>query len=149
MPKRRKLRVISDEIRRGARPQGAELTEADLGCLLSWLEGFGTVKPFDLGKRVWLKPFGLVMENAEQRDRRKTMTTKPKKPQAQAQPRFTVEAGRSICRDGQPVFTVTRADGVAPTEADELCHILVALLNGLGDEEIETTYLGGEALRLR
>jgi len=67
----KRFKVISDEIRRGRRAQGQELTEADLCDLLSWLDGFGPVRRFDLGKRVWLKPYGIVMENSEQRDKRK------------------------------------------------------------------------------
>ena len=63
--------VISDQIRNGIRPQGAELTEEDLGCGISYLEGFGFVRQYDLGKRIWLKPYGIVMENTEQRDKRK------------------------------------------------------------------------------
>lgn len=63
-------RPISEQIRRGELPQGYELTEADVGCSLDWQGGFGPVRPFDVGKRVWLRDYGLTMENQEQRDRR-------------------------------------------------------------------------------
>jgi len=69
--------------------------------------------------------------------------------------RFTVEAGRSICRDGKHLFTVSIDPGVcSPCEGDELTHIIAACLNRLGQREIQTTYLVGEGkvgnvLRLR
>lgn len=63
-------RSIASEIRRGRRPQGTELTVADLGRELSDGEGFGPVSPIDVGRRVWVREYGLVMENDEQRDRR-------------------------------------------------------------------------------
>ena len=62
---------------------------------------------------------------------------------------FTVEAGRSICRNGVHMFTLDSAEWVAPTEADELCHIIAALLNRLGRREVKTTYLGESKSRLR
>lgn len=61
---------IADELRKGRRVQGSELTRNDVGRLLSFNEGFGRVFLHDVGKRVWLKPYGLVMENDEQRDER-------------------------------------------------------------------------------
>lgn len=65
---------IRSELRRGSRPQGSELTSTDLGRALSIGEGFGVVRPFDLGKRVWHREHGLVMENTEQRDARVART---------------------------------------------------------------------------
>lgn len=62
---------IKTEIQRGIRAQGSELAAADVGRLLSVLEGFGPVQAGDVGKRVWTRPYGLVMENDEQRDARK------------------------------------------------------------------------------
>jgi hypothetical protein len=69
-------------------------------------------------------------------------------------PRYTVQAGRAIYRDGKFFFTIniapyTRPNGVTPCEGDELTHILCALLNHLGSDEIDTTYLGDTKLRLR
>lgn len=62
---------IDSEIRKGIRSQGAELAQADIGRLLSLFEGFGIVLANDVGKRVWLRSYGLVMENNEQRNARK------------------------------------------------------------------------------
>ena len=64
-------------------------------------------------------------------------------------PRFTVKAGRAIYQDGKHMFTIIKADSVEPVEADQLCHIIVALLNRLGCRGIKTTYLGGETLELQ
>lgn len=66
------MKTIVAEINRGLRAQGAELTEADIGKGLGY---FGRVLPIDVGKRVWLKESGLVMENNEQRDARKAKET--------------------------------------------------------------------------
>lgn len=63
--------TIHGKIKTGALPQGYELTEQDVGLTLSQWDGFGTVLKNDVGKRVWLKPYGFVMENAQQRDARK------------------------------------------------------------------------------
>lgn len=62
-------KAVSQEIREGKRLQGAELTQADVGRMLDWT--LGPVQQIDVGKRVWLKDYGLVMENNEQRDKRK------------------------------------------------------------------------------
>lgn len=58
--------TVRDELARGERVQGARLREADVGRQLG--EGFGQVLLADVGKRVWLRAEGLVMENAAQRD---------------------------------------------------------------------------------
>lgn len=63
--------TISEEIRRGLRSQGSELSGADVGRKLEWGGGFGRVLLIDVGKRVWLKDYGLVMENEEQRNKRR------------------------------------------------------------------------------
>jgi hypothetical protein len=62
---------IRAEIQTGVRPQGSELIVADLGRPLSISEGFGKVLPGDVGKRVWHRTYGFVIENNEQRDQRK------------------------------------------------------------------------------
>lgn len=59
---------ISQEIRKGLRCQGAPLTVEDVGRNLG--QSFGRVLAADVGKRVWLRAYGLTMENAEQRDAR-------------------------------------------------------------------------------
>lgn len=61
--------TIADEIRKGIRLNGAELRPEDLRRFLD--TGFGQVLPIDIGKRVWLRDYGLTMENNEQRDARK------------------------------------------------------------------------------
>lgn len=61
--------TIRDEITKKIRTQGMELTQADIGRQLG--EGFGHVVAGDVGKRVWVKSFGLSMENDAQRDARK------------------------------------------------------------------------------
>ena len=60
---------LDHEIRRGRRAQGSELTTGDIGRTLA--SGFGRVLPIDVGKRIWLRSYGLTMENNEQRDTRK------------------------------------------------------------------------------
>lgn len=62
--------AIESQIKEGSRPQGTELKESDVGFPLAWQGGFGQVLPIDVGKRVWSKNYGLVMENNEQRDKR-------------------------------------------------------------------------------
>ena len=62
--------AISDEIRLGNREQGSELSAQDEGAALDY-RGTGPVLKADIGKRVWLRDFGISMENAEQRDKRK------------------------------------------------------------------------------
>jgi len=62
---------IADLIRRGHRPQGAEITAQDIGRPIGFLtEGFGPVLEIDVGKRVYVREYGTCMENNEQRDRR-------------------------------------------------------------------------------
>lgn len=65
--------TISDELRKGIRPQGSELMEEDVGRKLA--TGFGKCLPIDIGKRIWLKDYGFVMENDEKRDKRKGVVT--------------------------------------------------------------------------
>lgn len=60
---------IREDIRNGRRAQGAELTPDDIGRQLG--DSFGRVLAIDVGKRVWLRPYGLTMENNPQRDARK------------------------------------------------------------------------------
>jgi hypothetical protein len=128
---------IAEQIRKGTLPQGYELTENDIGASLSYpTEGFGAVLIQDIGKRVWLKSYGLVMENNEQRDKRKN--------------KFEVTAGRNIYRDNKPFIRIENcAESYNPCELDELTHIIAALLNRLGNKEIKTTYLEGLTLKLR
>jgi hypothetical protein len=68
--------AIRDQIRRGQRAQGTALRSSDVGRLLSLGEGFGTVQAADVGRRVWHKPYGLIMESKEQRDARQRKPTK-------------------------------------------------------------------------
>lgn len=63
--------TIRDQIKHGMRPQGSELTRADIGTIISLYDDFGTVKPYDVGKRVYHRSWGLAMENVEQRDKRR------------------------------------------------------------------------------
>lgn len=63
-------RSIRDLLKRGDRAQGSELRPSDVGRRLDW-SGFGRTQAGDVGKRVWLRSWGLVMENNEQRDARK------------------------------------------------------------------------------
>lgn len=43
--------------------------------------------------------------------------------------KFTVEAGRAIRLDGKPFVNIARADGVPPTDADAITHLIAYLLN--------------------
>ncbi len=61
---------IEEQIRRGELCQGYELTEDDVGRCIDWGD-FGLVLKADVGKRVWLRSYGLTMENVKQRDARK------------------------------------------------------------------------------
>jgi hypothetical protein len=62
---------IAQSIRASGSDGPYTLTERDIGRPLSIGEGFGSVLPGDVGKRCWMRSYGLVMENAEQRDARK------------------------------------------------------------------------------
>lgn len=42
--------------------------------------------------------------------------------------RWTLDAGRCICRDGLPFVTIHKCDGVTPTDADEFTRRIVAIL---------------------
>ena len=54
---------------------------------------------------------------------------------------FTVHAGRAIYYDGKPCVSIEREGDTLPCAADELTHIIAALLNRLGRRTIATTYL--------
>jgi hypothetical protein len=43
--------------------------------------------------------------------------------------RYSVEPGRHIHRDGQPFIYIDKCQGVNPTEADDLVHLLCAVMN--------------------
>lgn len=73
--------IISEKIRSGELPQGYELTADDVGKLLDTSD-FGEVLDADVGKKVYLKDYGLVMENDEQRDARKARESHASKKQA-------------------------------------------------------------------
>ena len=62
-------RSIEDELLMGVRRGGSELAPSDVGRHLAY--GFGRVLEIDVGKRVWRRSWGFVMENNEQRDTRK------------------------------------------------------------------------------
>lgn len=62
---------LSADIKSGLRMQGAELVSADLRRRFDYQSCLGHVQPGDLGKRVWLRSYGVVMENNAQRDARK------------------------------------------------------------------------------
>ena len=53
--------------------------------------------------------------------------------------KYTVEPGRWIYCDGKPLFSIHKADGVSPVEADNLAHTVADELNkrseALGDSE--------------
>jgi hypothetical protein len=66
------LTTIRNEIRKGIRRQGQELTKEDVGKCIDLASGFGNVLPIDVGKRIWSKDFGIAMESDEQRDKRKS-----------------------------------------------------------------------------
>ena len=68
--KKRFRHPVCDELRRGERAQSSELKQDDVGRTLAW-SGWGPVQTIDVGKRVWLRSWGFVMENNEQRDRRR------------------------------------------------------------------------------
>ena len=61
-------KLISQEIKKGIRPQGKEIMESDVGRSLDYGGGFGPVQSGDVGIKVWLRSYGIVMENREQRD---------------------------------------------------------------------------------
>jgi hypothetical protein len=44
-------------------------------------------------------------------------------------PRFTVEAGRSICHDGKPFISIVREGDTRPTNADKVTHLIAKSLN--------------------
>lgn len=61
---------LATEILTGTLPQGYELTADDIGRILSHSDGFSVVQAGDVGKRIWRRPYGLVMESPRQRDER-------------------------------------------------------------------------------
>ena len=63
------MQTLEYLIANGLREQGSEITVHDIGRVISI--GWGKVFVHDVGKRVWLKEYGIVMENSEQRDNRK------------------------------------------------------------------------------
>jgi len=63
-------REIKHELAHGVLPQGYELEKKDVGVGFG-SSGFGVVRWNDVGKRVWLRDYGIVMENDEQRTARK------------------------------------------------------------------------------
>jgi hypothetical protein len=67
--------TIEHELKKGLRKQGSELQPSDVGRSLDHIGAFGIVHPADIGKRVWRKHYGLVMENAQQRNARKGLFT--------------------------------------------------------------------------
>lgn len=46
---------------------------------------------------------------------------------------YTIEAGRQLCRDGQPVVTLHRKDDFSPTDADALARRIPLALNAHDD----------------
>jgi hypothetical protein len=46
-----------------------------------------------------------------------------------ATPRYTVEAGRQILCDGEPFIAIMRVGHTHPVTADEVTHVIAALLN--------------------
>jgi len=65
----KKFIIIKEEIRSKRLPQGYEIQESDVGKSLDLY--WGKVLPIDIGKKVWVRSYGLVMENDEQRKERK------------------------------------------------------------------------------
>jgi len=70
-PRKIPRRSVATQLSKGYRAQGSELETRDIGRTICNGEGFGRVLPIDVGKRIWLKPHGITMENNEQRDARK------------------------------------------------------------------------------
>lgn len=46
---------------------------------------------------------------------------------------YTLQAGRSILRDGKPFVALHKADNVHPTEADQFAHTVVNAVNNVDD----------------
>lgn len=63
--------TIRMQIATGARAQGVELTSADVHTEID-SEAFGKVQEIDVGRRVWLRAYGIVMEHCDARDYRKS-----------------------------------------------------------------------------
>lgn len=61
---------IIDRMRKGELPNPYELTAADEGKRIDWW-AFGTVKAFDIGRRLYLNGKILSMENHSQMEKRK------------------------------------------------------------------------------
>lgn len=97
-------KTIAPEIQSGRRRQGAELRLGDVGRLLS--EDFGEVMPIDVGKRVWLKDYGLVMENNQQRDAR--IRKNPVTVRRLASGKFRVRGPRGVHAKGTTKTRATR-----------------------------------------
>ena len=102
------MRSIAEEIRRSIRPNGQPLTEDDVGRELNPGSGFGRVLERDVGKRVWLRSHGLVMENDAQRDVRQAAAA-----QVRAQ-----DAERRALRDRQAPYLDTEDLPPVPREIE-------------------------------
>lgn len=48
---------------------------------------------------------------------------------------WTLEAGKSFYLNGEPAFLLVRGNALPPTEADALCHRIVALLNAVNSDD--------------
>lgn len=59
-------------MRDGEISQGHELRVSDIRRSFGTLDGFGLVQPGDVGRRIWFKSYGFVMESLEQRNARRS-----------------------------------------------------------------------------
>lgn len=61
---------IAQRIRNGELPNGYEISLEDIGRTIDF--NMGAALPIDLYKKVYIKPWGMVMENNDQRNARKS-----------------------------------------------------------------------------
>ena len=130
---------IATAMQRGELPNPYVLSEADLGRQIDIVYGMGVVKPFDVGKRVYLRNGYLQMENDDQVRRRKNLLGK----------QATGEADQELEIEAAGVDTKEFiANAIADLISDNPTERSVAWesIAGLGEMALPylEEYLGGE-----
>jgi len=56
-------------------------------------------------------------------------------------PEWTLDAGRTILRNGKEAFCIHKEAGMRPTEADALAKLIVDILNETDFDEVHEAHL--------
>ena len=108
-------RLIARDIKTGKLPQGYEIQESDVGTSFGD-SSFGNVQQSNVGKKAYVKEYGLVMENDAQRDARKKKSNMLpfKKPTEQPNPYVTKPVNTEVIKKAEAAFKV-----LSPGKVDE------------------------------